>query len=67
MTAVIDVNQIHEKVLKIKQLLKELEAQSESFPALSRNTKRAQASIKMLELNIGDVVDFKLMGSQDVL
>lgn len=63
MTTAIDVNQIHEKVMKIKQLLTELEERSESFPALSRNTKRAQASIKMLELNIGDVVDFKLMDS----
>lgn len=59
--AVADLNQIHDKVLKIKQLLKQLEAQAESFPALSRNTKRAQASIKMLELNIGDVVDFQLV------
>ncbi|MCD4722443.1 MAG: hypothetical protein K8S13_21680 [Desulfobacula sp.] len=47
---------VNDKILKIKQLLTELEAEAEQFPALSRNSKRALASIKMLELNISDIV-----------
>ena len=51
---------INDNILKIKQLLTELETQAEQFPALSRNSKRALASIKMLELNISDIVAFDL-------
>jgi len=51
-----DLNAVNEKIIKIKQLLTELEAEAEQFPALSRNSKRALASIKMLELNISDIV-----------
>lgn len=47
---------INDKIVTIKQLLIEIEAEAEHFPALSRNSKRALASIKMLELNISDVV-----------
>ncbi len=51
-----DLNVVNEKIIKIKQLLTELESEAEQFPALSRNSKRALASIKMLELNISDIV-----------
>ncbi len=56
MNTMSDLNKINEKILKVKQLLRELEADSEQFPALKRNSKRALASIKMLELNISDVI-----------
>ena len=58
-----DLNMVNDKILKIKQLLTELEAEAMLFPALSRNSKRALASIKMLELNISDIVEFDLMDS----
>ena len=51
-----DLNAVNEKIIKIKQLLNELEIEAKEFPALSRNSKRALASIKMLELNISDVI-----------
>ncbi len=56
----IDLNKMNEKILKIKQLLNELETESGQFPALSRNSKRALASMKMLELNISDILTFDL-------
>jgi hypothetical protein len=55
-----NLNMMNDKILKIKQLLIELKAEAEQFPALSRNSKRALASIKMLELNISDIVEFDL-------
>ena len=58
-----NLNEVNDKILKIKQLLTELETQAEQFPALSRNSKRALASVKMLELNISDIVAFDLNDS----
>ncbi|MBW2655421.1 MAG: hypothetical protein JRC91_10960 [Deltaproteobacteria bacterium] len=55
-----NLNGVNDKILKIKQLLLELETEAKRFPALSRNAKRALASIKMLELNISDIVTFDL-------
>ncbi len=48
-------------ILKIKNLLSELESKAEDFPALNRNSKRALASLKMIELNISDLVFFDLI------
>jgi len=58
-----DLNMINEKISKIKHLLLALETEAEDFPALSRNSKRAIATIKMLELNISDLVLFDLADS----
>jgi len=58
-----DLNGVNDKILKIKQLLIELETEAEQFPALARNSKRALASIKMLELNISDMIEFDLIES----
>jgi len=47
----------NEKIQAMKKLAKELQDQADEFPALSRNTVRILASLKMLELNISDIVD----------
>ncbi len=52
---------LNEKIKKIKELFYELEIDSGSFPALNRNTKRALASLKMIELNISDLIEFDLI------
>jgi hypothetical protein len=57
----VDINEIHEKIQQIKQLLGELQQDMEVFPAINRNSKRALASLKMLELNISDMVAFGLV------
>jgi hypothetical protein len=56
-----DFVKLHETILKIKKLLCELENNAESFPALNRNSKRALASLKMIELNVSDAVQFELI------
>ena len=58
-----NLNGVNDKILKIKQLLIELEKEAKQFPALEKNSKRALASIKMLELNISDIVVFDLADS----
>ncbi|MCF6248611.1 MAG: hypothetical protein L3J69_14825 [Desulfobacula sp.] len=55
-----DIQTMNDKILKIKTLLEELDSDADFFPALSRNSKRALASIKMLELNICDIISFNL-------
>ncbi len=63
MKTVPDVYELNDHILKIKGLLIELEAMTPSFPALSRNSKRALASIKMLELNVSDIITLDLTDS----
>jgi hypothetical protein len=52
-----DLKRINGKIQAMKKLEKELQDQANEFPALSRNTVRILASLKMLELNISDIVD----------
>ena len=61
MNETFDLRDANEKVLKIKQLLIELESCTDDFPALLRNSKRALASVKMMELNISDVAGYDLI------
>ncbi len=63
MTNASDFKGMSEKILKIKELLNELETDANQFPALLRNSKRALTSIKMLELNICDIVSYDLIDS----
>lgn len=56
-----DVYKLNDNILKIKALLIELEAMAPDFPALSRNSKRALATIKMMELNISDMITMDLV------
>ncbi len=53
----IDLKQIHSKVQLMKDTARELKCLGEDFPALTRNLVRIEASLKMLELNISDLVD----------
>lgn len=47
---------LHEKIADLKNTAMFLEARTEDFPALHQNTKRILASVKMLELNLSDVL-----------
>lgn len=53
----IDLNEINTKIQLMKQAAAELNRIGENFPALARNTVRILASIKMLEINISDLVE----------
>lgn len=57
----VDINDIHEKIQQIKQFFNALQQDIEVFPAINRNSERALASLKMLELNISDLVAFDLV------
>jgi hypothetical protein len=53
----IDLNQINDKIQLMKKTAKELNQIGEEFPAIARNTVRILASVKMLEINVSDLVD----------
>jgi hypothetical protein len=57
MNSRIDVTEINAKIQLMKQTAEELKRIGEDFPALARNTVRILASIKMLEINVSDIVE----------
>ena len=52
-----NLNEINVKIQLMKKTAWELEKLGENFPALGKNIARILASLKMLELNISDIVD----------
>ena len=57
MSSQIDIKKINDKVQKLKSVAEELNRMGENFPALARNSVRILASIKMLEINVSDLVE----------
>jgi hypothetical protein len=53
----VDLKELHKKVQSMKKTAEDLNKMADDFPALARNTARILASIKMLELNISDLVE----------
>jgi hypothetical protein len=53
----IDLNKINSKIQLMKSTAEELSRLGQNFPALARNNVRILASIKMLEINISDLMD----------
>ena len=51
-----DLDTINEKIQLMKKTAQELNQIGESFPAIARNTVRILASVKMLEINVSDLV-----------
>ncbi|MCD4743658.1 MAG: hypothetical protein K8R67_14440 [Desulfobacteraceae bacterium] len=56
----LDLIAVNNKIQQITALLNKLQQEAENFPAISKNSKRALASLKMMELNISDLVEFNL-------
>lgn len=56
----IQLEQIYSQIQIMKSAANELERLSDSFPALNRNTQRILASLKMLEMNISDLVELDI-------
>ena len=54
-----DLESINEKILSMKRIAEDLGQAAEGFPALARNTARLSASIRMLEINVTDLVDLE--------
>jgi len=57
MSAKNEIKKIDDKIQTLKRTAEELKRMGEDFPALARNSTRILASIKMLELNVSDIVD----------
>lgn len=54
-----NLNEINDKIQLMKKTAQELNSAGEDFPAIARNTSRILASVKMLELNISDLVELE--------
>ena len=57
MNSEMDFVKINQKIQLIKQTAEELNRAGASFPALARNTVRILASVKMLEINVSDLLE----------
>jgi hypothetical protein len=55
----IDLNEINTKIQMMKRTAEELARAGENFPAIARNIVRISAGIKMLEINISDIVELE--------
>jgi archaellum component FlaC len=55
----IDLKKINAKIQLMKKIAQELNQIGENFPAIARNTVRILASIKMLEVNVSDLVELE--------
>ena len=56
MSAQPDIKQMNSKIQLMKTTADELKQMADDFPALARNMVRISASLKMLEINVSDVV-----------
>lgn len=52
-----DLHDINDKIQLLKKTAEELNRIGKDFPAIARNTVRIMASVKMLEINISDLVE----------
>jgi len=59
-----DLKEIDEKIQVMKRTAKELNRLGDQFPALARNSVRILASVKMLEINVSDLVELTSPESQ---
>ncbi len=55
----IDLKKINDKIQLLKETTRELNRIGENFPAIARNTARILASLKMLEINVSDLVELE--------
>ena len=55
-----ELKKIDEKIKLLGNTAKELKILAENIPAITRNTTRLLASVKMMELNISDCIDFDI-------
>lgn len=60
MNSQIDFQNINDKIQTMKSVAEELNRMGENFPALARNSVRILASIKMLEINVSDLLELDL-------
>ena len=52
----VDLKKADEKIQLMKEAAEELRGMAEQFPALEKNVTRILANIKMLEINLSDLL-----------
>ena len=57
MTQQTELIEMDAKIQTMKKAALELQSMANQFPTVSRNVSRVLSSIKMLELNISDILD----------
>ena len=55
-----ELKKIDDKIKLLRNTAEELNSLSENIPAITRNTTRLLATVKMMELNISDFLDFDI-------
>ncbi len=60
MTTENELKKIDDKIKLLRNTAEELKSLAENIPAITRNTTRLLASVKMMELNISDCIDFDI-------
>ena len=59
MTQQTELVEMDNKIQTMKKAALELQDMANQFPAVSRNVSRVLSSIKMLEMNVSDILDLK--------
>jgi len=54
-----ELKKIDTRIKTIRRAAQELKKLSKSVPAVDRNAERILASVKMLEINISDILDLR--------
>jgi hypothetical protein len=65
MQSTIDMDNLHRNIQSARKAVEELKRLSEDFPAVARNAERMLASLKMLEINVSDVIEIRGIDSGD--
>jgi hypothetical protein len=60
MSQIIKLSEIDQKIKSLKNIAELLKEKSKSIPAIQKNTTRILASIKMLEINVSDILDLEI-------
>jgi len=58
-----EMKKLDTRIKMIKKTAQELKTLSSGIPAVDRNVERILASVKMLEINISDVLDLKTLSA----
>jgi hypothetical protein len=65
MPSAIDMDSLNLNIRSARTAVEELKRLGEDFPAVARNAERILASLKMLEINVCDLVELGLTDSGD--
>ena len=59
------MNRLNLNIESARKAIEELKRLGEDFPSVARNAERMLASLKMIELNVSDVMDVAGMRRKD--